>query len=159
MAFCEWLSARGGRAYRLPTEAEWEHACRVGTLTTFNFGSQLNGLDANCEGTSPYGTSSKGPNLTRSMTVGSYQANDFGLYDMHGNVWEWCSDWYGEYAASLLEDPSGPAAGSERVRRGGGWYAGGASCRSALRGRCEIEHRHFDVGFRLASDAVDASSE
>ncbi|HQU45660.1 MAG TPA: SUMF1/EgtB/PvdO family nonheme iron enzyme, partial [Pirellulales bacterium] len=130
--FCEKLSDRAGeraagRRYRLPTEAEWEYACRAGTTTPFHFGGELSGRGANCNGNYPYGTSVKGPYLGRTTTVGSYRdrANAFGLYDMHGNVWEWCADWYDSkyYDDSAADDPQGPAAGSFRVIRGGGWDA------------------------------------
>jgi formylglycine-generating enzyme required for sulfatase activity len=127
--FCRKLSAlsaeqSAGRVYRLPTEAEWEFACRAGTTTPFHFGSQLNGREANCDGNYPYGTTTKGTYLQRPTTVGSYAANGFGLFDMHGNVWEWCSDWY-EVAIrdSPVDDPTGPTSGSLRVNRGGGWAA------------------------------------
>jgi len=95
--FCQELSSllkeqRAGRVYRLPTEAEWEYACRAGTTTPFHFGSDLDGRQANCEGTQPYGTSREGPSLKRTTKVGSYRPNAFGLHDMHGNVAEWCQD-------------------------------------------------------------------
>ncbi len=110
--FCRKLSAlpaerAAGREYRLPTEAEWEYACRAGTTTPFHFGSVLNGRQANVDGNRPYGTSEKGPYLQRTTTVGSYSANGFGLFDMHGNVWEWCADWFSSdyYANSPVDDP------------------------------------------------------
>jgi len=139
--FCRELSLlpeekTEGRIYRLPSEAEWEYACRAGTTTPFHFGHQLNGNEANCLGNCPYGTETKGPFLRRTTTVGSYQPNAFGLYDMHGNVWEWCQDWYGKdyYRNSPVDDPQGPSSGaSYRVIRGGNWQAVGAGCRPADR--------------------------
>jgi formylglycine-generating enzyme required for sulfatase activity len=112
-----------GVRYRLPTEAEWEYACRAGTTSPFSFGGVLQGDQANCDGRYPYGTSSKGPYLERPSAVGSYEANGFGLHDMHGNVWEWCQDWYdGDYySSSPSEGPAGPSSGSSRVLRGGSW--------------------------------------
>src|SRR5262249_46149806 len=98
-AFCRKLSSlpdeqKAGRAYRLPTEAEWEYACRAGTTSTFHCGNTLSGKQANVNGYQPYGDTEQGPYLERTTTVGSYEANDHGLYDMHGNVWEWCQDWF-----------------------------------------------------------------
>lgn len=133
--FCQKLSQKDGKRYRLPTEAEWEYACRAGTTNPFSFGASCNGGEANCDGNVPYGTATKGPYLKRPTTVGSYQPSAFGLYDMHGNVWEWCSDWYDEkyYAVSPLENPEGPSSGSFRVDRGGGWSGFPVLCRSADR--------------------------
>jgi len=162
--FCRWLSATpaeksAGRVYRLPTEAEWECACRAGTTTPFHFGNQLNGREANCNGELPYGTETKGPNLERTTTVGSYQPNALGLYDMHGNVNEWCQDWHSGayYNYSPSEDPAGPATGSCRVRRGGGWVNDAGGCRSASRGRGAPVKRDTLRGFRVALVPVDAS--
>jgi len=153
--FCNRLSEmpeekKTGRKYRLPTEAEWEYACRAGTTTPFHFGSQLNGRQANCNGTVPYGTDTKGPDLEKTAPVGTYPANAWGLYDMHGNVWEWCSDWYGEYPAGSLTNPSGPATGSFRVFRGGSWRYDAVDCRSADRNWYAPSGRIFDLGFRVA---------
>ena len=151
--FCKRLSEmpeekKAGRKYRLPTEAEWEYACRAGTMTPFNFGSQLNGRQANCDGTRPYGTDTKRPNLEKKSPVGTYPANAWGLYDMHGNVWEWCSDWYGEYPSGSVTDPSGPARGWQRVYRGGDWRVDAVNCRSADRG-CDPSIRSRFIGFRV----------
>jgi formylglycine-generating enzyme required for sulfatase activity len=162
--FCRKLSAMpgeraAGRVYRLPTEAEWEFACRAGTTEPFHFGSQLNGRDANCDGNYPYGTTTKGPYLERPTTVGSYGANGFGLFDMHGNVWEWCSDWYDGYASTAVDDPTGPTSGSNRVLRGGGWHDYARRCRSADRSRHTPDYRISKLGFRLASSSVDQSGQ
>lgn len=138
--FCRRLSSlpeekKAGRVYRLPTEAEWEYACRAGTKTSFHFGDALTSRQANFNGNHPHGGADKGPFLVRTTAVGSYPPNAFGLYDMHGNVWEWCCDWYGVdyYKNSPVDDPPGPKRGSARVIRGGEWYGDGRDCRSAFR--------------------------
>ncbi len=153
--FCKRLSEmpeekKAGHKYRLPTESEWEYACRAGTTTPFHFGSELNGRQANCYGTAPYGTNTKGPNLKKTSPVGTYPANACGLYDMHGNVYEWCSDWYGEYPSGSVTDPSGPATGLYRVIRGGSWHDDAVICRSALRYWCLPSNRFGFLGFRMA---------
>ena len=153
--FCKRLSQmpeeiRAGRKYRLPTESEWEYACRAGTTTPFHFGSQLNGRQANCDGNGPYGTDTRGQNLKNTTPVGKYPPNQWGLYDMHGNVVEWCSDWYGEYPSGSVTDPSGPATGSGRVIRSGGWNVGAVFCRSADRYGIVPSFRSHSLGFRLA---------
>jgi len=158
--FCRKLSElpeekAAGRVYLLPTEAEWEYACRAGTTTPFDFGSKLNGDKANCHGNYfPYGTESSGTSLRRTTTVGSYQPNAFGVYDMHGNVWEWCRDWYDEdyYGNSPVDDPPGATTGSQRVRRGGGWIHVPGSCRSAIRLGFWPRHPEIDLGFRVVAD-------
>ena len=155
--FCRRLSEmptekRAGRVYRLPTEAQWEYACRAGTTTAFSFGDSLSSHQANFAGNYPYGGAPEGPFLARTTEVGSYQPNAFGLYDMHGNVWEWCSDWYGldYYKHSPRDDPPGPSTGSSRVIRGGEWYGDGRDCRSAFR-YADIPNGVFYVmGFRVA---------
>jgi formylglycine-generating enzyme required for sulfatase activity len=146
------VAVTGGNGYRLPTEAEWEYACRAGTTTPFHFGTALNGSEANSDGNNPYGTTEKGAYLKRTTTVGSYKPNAFGLYDMHGNVWEWCWDWGDKeyYGKSPEADPIGPNSGSSRVYRGGGWNTYAVYCRAASHGRNPPEHRHFNLGFRLA---------
>jgi formylglycine-generating enzyme required for sulfatase activity len=152
--FCKRLSEmpeekNAGRKYRLPTEAEWEYACRAGTTTPFHFGSQLNGRQANFDGTVSYGTNTKGTYLEKTTSVGKYPANAWGLYDMHGNVWEWCSDWYGQYPSGSVTDPSGPATGSRRVVRGGSWDSIAVGCRSANRWD-DPSIRLGCLGFRVA---------
>jgi formylglycine-generating enzyme required for sulfatase activity len=140
--FCKKLSALpaerlAGRKYRLPTEAEWEYSCRGGAYssTYFHFGNSLSSKQATFDGNYPFGGAAKGDYLQRTCKVGSYKPNGFGLFDMHGNVEEWCSDWYGKdyYGKSPRRDPQGPASGSLRVHRGGGWADNGQGCRSASR--------------------------
>jgi formylglycine-generating enzyme required for sulfatase activity/serine/threonine protein kinase len=156
MEFCGKLSAlpeekQAGRVYRLPTEAEWEYACRGGPVssgTPFHFGDTLSSHQANFIGDQPYGAP-KGPNLARTTRVGSYPCNGLGLYDMHGNVWEWCESWYGTYPPGPVSDPTGPATGTYRVLRGGSWLSGGCSCRSALRSHLMPGGRVNNIGFRV----------
>jgi formylglycine-generating enzyme required for sulfatase activity len=155
--FCRRLSLRpeeqaARRSYRLPTEAEWEYACRAGTTTPFHFGTQLSGREANCHGDYPYGgNQNRGPFLRRTTRVGSYAPNRFGLYDMHGNVWEWCQDWYGPYDVSKVLDPTGAASAFDRVVRGGSWINPAAGCRSALRSKVAPASRDDGLGFRAVA--------
>ncbi len=147
-----WLD--GGDGYRLPTEAEWEYACRAGTTTPFHFGTQSNGKQANVNGEEPYGTTSKGPKLGHTITVGSYARNAFGLYDMHGNVWEWCWDWsVAYYEQSPGEVMKGPLSGKERVVRGGSWSYDPGVTRSAYRGWSAPDYRNLYYGCRLVLPA------
>jgi formylglycine-generating enzyme required for sulfatase activity len=148
-----------GWVYRLPTESEWEYACRAGTTTAFNFGSAIHGGMANFYDYHEYDASigeiyvanPAVPRLPRTTTVGSYQPNAWGLYDMHGNVWEWCRDWYDTYPTGSVTDPQGPpsGAGAGRVVRGGDWGADGGYCRSAFRFDVTPSFRGGDVGFRV----------
>jgi uncharacterized protein (TIGR02996 family) len=140
--FCRKLSERweeksSGCLYRLPTEAEWEYACRGGATSSkpFSFGDSLSPTQANFSSEDPHGDATSGPSLDRTTPVGSYQSNAFGLYDMHGNVWEWCRDWYGEnyYSRSPRRDPQGQPNGRFRVLRGGAEDSEGYECRSAVR--------------------------
>jgi uncharacterized protein (TIGR02996 family) len=156
--FCRRLSGlpeEAGRTYRLPTEAEWEYDCRAGTMTAFHCGGSLSFSAANFDGTAPY-AASIGAVLERPSLVGSYAPNAFGLYDMHGNVWEWCQDWYdaGYYARSPECDPQGPESSPDglRVVRGGSWVEGGRSCRSACRGRVAPRLADDDLGFRVVME-------
>jgi formylglycine-generating enzyme required for sulfatase activity len=152
MEFCERLSKATRKPYRLPTEAEWEYACRAGTTTPFAFGETIKSELVNYDGNHPYAYALKGKFRERTIPVGNLGvANGFGLYDMHGNVWEWCLDWYGEnyYSQSPSADPRGPNIGSARVRRGGGWNNYAKYCRSASRGRDTPSYRYYHLGFRL----------
>lgn len=143
---------KAGRTYRLPTEAEWEYACRGGAAAyqVFHYGNSLTSTQANFNGNYPY-EAAPGPYLERTSRVGSYQPNSFGLYDMHGNVWEWCSDWYDKdyYTKSPRCDPTGPAEGSSRAIRGGSWDCFGQRSRSAWRNGIEPENRYEYLGFRV----------
>jgi formylglycine-generating enzyme len=145
--FAAWV------ACRLPTEAEWEYACRAGTTTPFHTGSNLTTDQANYDGNRPYGNNPEGKYREKTLPVGSFSPNAWGLYDMHGIVWEWCSDWYGEdyYTESPKKDPHGPLDGSYRVNRGGGWCNFAYDCRSATRNNGSPDYRINDLGFRLVS--------
>jgi formylglycine-generating enzyme required for sulfatase activity len=156
--FCLRLSdlpeeKKAGRKYRLPTEAEWEYACRAGTPSSmpFHFGRSLSSQQANFNGNYSYGNAPKGDFLDRTTTVGTYEANAFGLHDMHGNVWEWCADWYDPhyYKRSPKQDPQGPEDGNRRIVRGGSWYYNGCSCRAAQRFRIEPGFRGDGIGLRV----------
>lgn len=163
VAFCAWLSEQEGWTYRLPTEAEWEYACRAGTTTLYPNDSDeperlveiANVADASAKRRFP-GWTCIGADDDHVFTapVGSFRPNDWGLYDMIGNVKEWCADWYDEdcYRVSPLRDPAGPSDKvSARVLRGGGWHSNGGSCRSANRGRLAPDDRADDLGFRVVA--------
>ncbi|MBR0193234.1 MAG: formylglycine-generating enzyme family protein [Thermoguttaceae bacterium] len=149
--FCRKLSKVLKQPIQLPTEAQWEYACRAGTTTPFSFGDTLNGDNANCDGKYPYGTDTKGPSPETTVEVSSYSPNEWGLYDMHGNVREWCSDWYDEeyYSNSPKKDPENKTASSFRVNRGGSWDCSAGFCRSANRSRLAPEEKDSDLGFRI----------
>jgi uncharacterized protein (TIGR02996 family) len=154
--FCKLLSQleeekAAGRVYRLPTEAEWEYACRAGTTSPFSFGASASSTNANFDGNHPYGGAIKGQYLQRSTPVGLYTPNAWGLYDMHGNVREWCADWYGPtyYHDSPKDDPTGPPTGEGRVQRGGSWGSFSWGCRSAFRLSIEPDRGASVGGFRV----------
>jgi formylglycine-generating enzyme required for sulfatase activity len=144
------------RVYRLPTEAEWEYFCRGGLLSNkpsppFYFGNSLSSDQANFDGNYPYGGATQGQNLERTTKVGSYPPNALGLYDLHGNVSEWCSDWYdvNYYERSPRQDPQGPENGTRRALRGGSWYDYGSLCRAAYRFDGEPGSLDYGNGFRV----------
>ncbi len=134
--------------YRLPTEAEWEYACRAGTTTRYSWGDEADCHKANF-GNSPLSQECTQSSPGKPSPVGSYQANPWGLYDMHGNVWEWCSDWYGPYPVTRVTDPCGVPHGTHRVVRGGAYFDPGESCRTANRCWDPPNYRVQDIGFRL----------
>jgi formylglycine-generating enzyme required for sulfatase activity len=160
--FCNNLSAlpdeqKARRAYRLPTEAEWEYCCRAGTTTAFHYGSSLSTLQARMNGRFPY-NASKTPYVDSPKKVGSYQPNAWGLYDMHGNVWEWCEDYYNPnyYKTCPLEDPKNTQPSKERVLRGGAWNWSGTSCRSACRAHYPPGSAHVGAGLRVVCAVISA---
>ena len=148
-SFCWKVYVKTGHPVCLPTEAQWECSCRAGTSTPFYFGQELNGTQANCDGNYPYGTTKKGPYLEETSLVGNYDANAWGLYGMHGNVLEWCLDWYGEYPKDLIKDPKGSNNGEHRVLRGGSWFDNASYCRAGRRYRISPDGRDGSCGFRL----------
>ena len=135
---------------RLPTEAEWEYACRAGTPGPFSFGDDITPEQANYDGDSPYRRGPKGLNRQETVEVASLPPNPWGLYEMHGNVWEWCQDWFAGYPDGLVTNPMGPASGVGRVLRGGGWFFVARDLRSAYRDHNDPGNRNLDCGFRLA---------
>jgi formylglycine-generating enzyme required for sulfatase activity len=157
MAFCKKLGDKEKKTYRLPTEAEWEYACRAGTKTVFHTGNDFNGNLANINGLgyASYGKEEAGPFYRRTVPVGEYRANRFGLYDMHGNVQEWCADWYAAdyYKKSPKSDPQGPEKGIERVLRGGAWPSSAKACRCAARYHLAPDEKNYSTGFRVVMEA------
>ena len=139
-----------GLPVRLPTEAEWEYACRTGTTTPFSFGESITPGLVNYDGNYPYAGGEKGLYRQKTVPVATLPANPWGLYEMHGNVYEWCADWYGDYPTQAQVDPQGPQTGDDRVLRGGSWYNDGGGVRSADRNGDGPGKRFVHGGFRLA---------
>jgi formylglycine-generating enzyme required for sulfatase activity len=167
VAFAQWLGRKEGKAYRLPTEAEWEYACRAGTKSAYSFGDDPEGLaavanvlDRTATGGNPslkkiadvVGAMTAHDRYVYTAPVGRFRPNAWGLYDMHGNVWEWCADWYDSeyYKRAPLDDPPGPDGASLRVYRGGSWMNGPIEGRSASRFQDGPVFRSLYLGFRLA---------
>jgi formylglycine-generating enzyme required for sulfatase activity len=140
---------RNADGYRLPTEAEWEYACRAETVAPFNTGDTITPDQANYDGNYPYNGNARGTYREKTMPVGSFAPNGWGLYDMHGNVEEWCWDWYGSYSKCSQTDPVGAVTGAYRVSRGGSWFIDGQSLRSAYRLYSAPSGRYYYLGFRL----------
>jgi eukaryotic-like serine/threonine-protein kinase len=155
MDFCEKLSQKTGRTYRLPSEAEWEYACRAGTTTPFAFGETITPAVVNYDGNYTYGKAAKGENRKKTTMVGSFPANLFGLYDMHGNLWEWCLDEWSDNYNNAPNDGSARGDITSRdkskihVLRGGSWGSYPNVCRSANRFRGKSDLQVNDVGFRV----------
>ncbi|MEM9722922.1 MAG: SUMF1/EgtB/PvdO family nonheme iron enzyme [Bacteroidota bacterium] len=144
VAYCKWLSEQTGKSYRLPTEAEWEYAARGGKKSR---GFKYAGADV-LEEVGWYEENS----ASKTHPVGQKKANELGLYDMCGNIWEWCQDWYGDYPTGTLKDPKGPESGQRRVLRGGSWLNYASDCRVSNRDITDPARRYSSIGFRLAGD-------
>ena len=154
--FCKALSERteeraAGRNYRLPTEAEWEYAARAGGATPFAFGANFGASEGNFTAAYPYGEAEPAAGTGRTTPVTRYPASAWGVHDVHGNVWEWCADWYGEayYSTLPLRDPPGPPDGKFRVLRGGSWKNQATACRAAYRNALAPHMRDSATGFRV----------
>ncbi|MFM7922277.1 MAG: formylglycine-generating enzyme family protein, partial [Planctomycetaceae bacterium] len=146
--FCKKLSSMEGKVYRLPTEAEWEYACRGGTKTAFSFGDDAAELSKYAWWGGIIGNGNA-KDEQYAHRVAQKLPNPFGLHDMHGNVYEWCSDWYGDYPSTPLTDPRGPGSGSSRVLRGGSWDDVPFFVRCAFRLYVTPENRVLNSGFRV----------
>jgi formylglycine-generating enzyme required for sulfatase activity len=173
--YCNWLSEKEGLkpvyvisgedvrwdkssdGYRLPTEAEWEYACRAGTATPFSSGERISTAQANYDGNAPYNYGNRGLFRKTTMPVSSFRPNAWGVYNMHGNVWEWCWDFYGltGEGVEVQENPAGPDSGAHRINRGGGWSSPAKDLRSAARSSDFPETAGGSLGFRLARNKND----
>ncbi|HEV3258195.1 MAG TPA: SUMF1/EgtB/PvdO family nonheme iron enzyme, partial [Gemmataceae bacterium] len=149
--FLKRLSEKEGQEYRLPTEAEWEYACRAGTTTPYYFGETISTDQANYDGTFVYGKGKQGVYRQKTTPGGSFPPSAWGLGDMHGNVWEWCADWYGAYPTGEVVDPQGPPSGEFHVLRGGSYFDVPADVRSASRLGHAPSLPYGTVGFRVAT--------
>jgi formylglycine-generating enzyme required for sulfatase activity len=154
MAFCQRLSLRTGKNYTLPSEAQWEYACRAGTTAPFQFGDTISTELANYDGRKTYGDGSEGVFRNQTTDVASFPPNAWGLHDMHGNVWEWCADhWHANYEGAPKDGRAwldeNANEHQSRLLRGGSWFDGPQLCRSAFRNRYHPEYRLDDGGFRV----------
>jgi len=149
---CQAFLRRAGGGLRLPTEAEWEYTCRAGTTTPFHTGATISTDEANYDGKHIYGAGRNGVFRGLTVDVGSFSPNAWGLYDMHGNVFEWCQDWYGAYPPDAAMDPTERTSGMILILRGGSWYDNPRDCRSAFRAKGSPGDRSSDRGFRAALD-------
>ncbi len=158
MEFCRRLSQRTGRRYTLPSEAQWEYACRAGTTTPFYCGSTISTKLANYDGNEVYGDGAQEDSRQQTTDVASFPANPWGLHDMHGNVWEWCADhWHGNYEGAPEdgnawfdeEAKDNENSMNARLLRGGSWYYSPRGCRSAYRFRNHPVYRNYSIGFRV----------
>jgi len=159
--FCKRLSKRVGRSYRLPSEAEWEYACRAGTTTPFHFGETISSDVANYDARSAYGPGEIGQHRQETTAIDSFPPNDFGLCDMHGNVWEWCSDgWHKNYHGAPIDGSVWDASNDSgsRILRGGSWLYAPGRCRSAYRAYNSPARASYHLGFRLVCDFPRTSS-
>jgi formylglycine-generating enzyme required for sulfatase activity len=147
--FIKKLNEKTGKKYRLPTEAEWEYACRAGTTTPFHTGNNLTTEQANYDGNYPYNGNPKGISRKKTTPVKTFQANAWGLYDMHGNVWEWCNDWCG--TSEEKNNPTSPyTSGSNRMMRGGSYFSHANYCKAAYRRYYSDSFKDYTTGLRLA---------
>ncbi|MGL5135986.1 MAG: SUMF1/EgtB/PvdO family nonheme iron enzyme, partial [Planktothrix sp.] len=152
--FCQRLSQKTGKTYRLPSEAEWEYACRAQTTSPFHFGETITADLANYDASNTYGSGPKGTYRRQTTDVGSFPPNTFGLYDMHGNIWEWCADpWHENYNGAPTDGSVWESGGNTqyRVMRGGSWYNYPRYCRSAYRNWIEPDVRKRAYGLRVVS--------
>lgn len=138
--------------FRLPTEAEWEYACRAGASTPFSTGAQISASQANIDTRFGAAGPEDGAAYDKTLAAGKFPPNKWGLYDMHGNVWEWTNDWYGPYVPKQEINPAGPASGQRKVVRGGAWNAGPASARCGLRASRLPQDKGADLGFRVVGE-------
>ena len=148
VAFCEVLNKKEkkrGWEFSLPTEAQWEYACRAGTKTIYSWGNLPKVRYANYN----HNPVKKNLGIKKTVEGGTYAANPWGFFDMHGNVSEWTADWHGAYPRSSVVDPRGPNDGTRRVHRGGSWSYAGADLRSANRNYSNPSHRNYNIGFRV----------
>jgi len=144
--------------FRLPSEAEWEYACRAGTTTPFSSGLNLSDSLANFNNEIPSTYSTQGKYIGHPVPVGSYPSNPWGLHDMHGNVWEWISDWYAPYSPEQATNPQGPPSGKQKVIRGGSWYFGARNAKSSSRRTHEPGLWGFSIGFRIVCEKMNYES-